>query len=155
MEYRARIRAAVGWLELGLPDEALVELAPLPWRIQIRRPVLELRLAAEMAHRAWNKGSETARLLCLRFPTEPRYFLNAAFCLHETGDTTEACRWLLRGPKALFGEAVFHYNLACYLNVMGQHTRARGHLETAIHLDPGLREEAEQDEDLEGLEVEC
>ena len=145
----------MGWLELGLPGEALVELAPLPWRIQIRRPVLELRLAAEMSHEAWNRASETARMLCLRFPTEPRFFLNAAFCLHETGDTLEACRWLLRGPKALFGDPVFHYNLACYLNVMGQATRARGHLETAFRMEPGLREEADQDEDLAGLMMEC
>jgi len=145
------VRAAVGWLELGLPGDALLELAPLPWRLQVRRPILELRLAAEMAHRSWNAASETARLLCLKDSSEPRFFLNAAFCLHETGDTLAACRWLLRGPKALVGDAIFHYNLACYLNVLGQHTRARGHLETAFHLDGKLRDEARDDADLVGM----
>ncbi|MEI7929500.1 MAG: hypothetical protein WCH40_13200, partial [Verrucomicrobiales bacterium] len=60
------MRAAVGWLELGLPDEALIELEPLPWRVQVRKSLLELRLVAEMADRSWNAASETARLLCLK-----------------------------------------------------------------------------------------
>lgn len=151
MEHRARVRAAVGWMELGLPDEALVELAPLPWRVQVRRPILELRLAAEMQHHSWNAASETAQLLCLKEPGEPQFFLHAAYCLHETGDTLAACHCLLRGPKALVGDATFHYNLACYLNVLGQSTRARAHLETAFRLDRTLRKNADQDEDLVGI----
>jgi len=148
MEHRMRVRAAVGWLELGLPDEALVELEPLPWRIQVRKSLLELRLVAEMADRSWNAASETARLLCLKDPAEPQFFLHAAYCLHETGDTLAACHWLLRGPKALFSEATFHYNLACYLAVLGESARAKSHLKTAFGLDESLRDSAHHDQDL-------
>lgn len=143
-----RVRAAVGWLELGLPDEALFELEPLPWRIQIRKSLLELRLVAEMADRSWNAASETARLLCLKDPKEPQFFLHAAYCLHETGDTHAALLWLLRGPKTLFSEAIFHYNLACYLAVLGQTDRAKSHLNTAFTLDQSLRDSAHLDQDL-------
>lgn len=141
----------MGWMELGLPDEALVELAPLPGRIQGRRPILELRLAAEMQDGAWNAASETARLLCLKEPAEPQFFLHAAYCLHETGDTLAACHCLLGGPKELAKDATFHYNLACYLNVLGQASRARSHLETAFELDGSLRKLADEDDDLVGL----
>jgi Flp pilus assembly protein TadD len=148
MEYRARWRAAVGWCEIGLPEEALAELSPLPWRVRMRRPMLELRLAAEMASEAWNAASDTSRLLCLKDPDEPRFFLHAAYCLHETGDTLAACQWLMKGPKSLLASAVFHYNLACYLAVLGETARAESHLETAFALDESLREDARCDPDL-------
>ncbi|MEI7929641.1 MAG: hypothetical protein WCH40_13910, partial [Verrucomicrobiales bacterium] len=105
-------------------------------------------LVAEMADRSWNAASETARLLCLKDPAEPQFFLHAAYCLHETGDTLAACRWLLRGPKTLFSEAAFHYNLACYLAVLGQAARAKSHLRTAFGLDESLRDSAHHDQDL-------
>jgi len=148
MDYRARLRAATGWFEIGLPEEALAELSPLPWRIQMRRPLLELRLAAEMANESWNAASETSRLLCLKEPGEPSFFLQAAHCLHETGDTLAACQWLMRGPKSLLASPVFHYNLACYLAVLGEWPRAESHLATAFSMDDSLREVARRQDDL-------
>jgi predicted Zn-dependent protease len=148
MDYRARLRAAIGWYEIGLPDEALAELSPLPWRIQMRRPLLEVRLAAEMANESWNAASETSRLLCLKEPGEPSFFLQAAHCLHETGDTLAACQWLMRGPKSLLASPVFHYNLACYLAVLGEWPRAESHLATAFSMDDSLREDARRHGDL-------
>lgn len=155
MESRANVRAAIGWLDLGLPEEALAELTPLPWRLRMRRPMLELKLAAEMRSASWNAAADTARVLCLKEPDEPQYFLHAAYCLHETGDTLAACRWLLRGPRCLLGSAVFHYNLACYLSVLGELSRARAHLGTAFMLDDTLRDEALKDEDLAAIRVEA
>ena len=66
-----------------------------------------------------NAAADTARLLCLKVPETPEFFLQAAFCLHETGDTLAARDWLLRGPKALIKDPLFQYNMACYLAVLG------------------------------------
>jgi hypothetical protein len=145
------LRAASGWLDLGLADEALVELEALPFERQSDREVLELKLGAEMTQQFWNPASETARLLCLQDADEPMFFIWAAFCLHETGDTLAACNWLLRGPKSLFEMAIFHYNLACYLNTLGEVKRARSHLEQAITMDESFREAAREDRDLIGI----
>lgn len=145
------LRAAAGWLELGLPDEALHELHSLPAEVQRLRAALELKLAAEMEREEWNAASETARLLCLKAEDEPEFFLRAAFCLHETGDTLAACNQLLRGPKALFEMAVFHYNLACYLWTLGEGPRARSHLKQAIAMDESFIESARNDRDLAGI----
>ena len=145
------LQAASGWLELGLADEALVELETLPTDFRSQREVLELKLAAQMVSQAWNPASDTARLLCLKAADEPLFFLRAAFCLHETGDTLAACNWLLRGPKTLFDMAIFHYNLACYLWTLGEANRARSHLKQAITMDESFLETARDDRDLAGI----
>lgn len=148
------LTAAVGWLELGLPREALRELAELPAKLQMRREALELKLVAQMTGQSWNSASDTARLLCLKDPEEPLFFLRAAYCLHETGDTLAACNWLLRGPKSLIDMAVFHYNIACYLWTLGEEERARSHLRRAIRMDRSFLDAAKDDGDLDGLDVE-
>lgn len=145
------LRAASGWLELGLADEALYELQALPSEVQMLRGPLELKLAAQMERGQWNPASETARLLCLKAEDVPEFFLRAAFCLHETGDTLAACNQLLRGPKTLFEMAIFHYNLACYLWTLGEATRARSHLKQAIEMDGSYLESARDDRDLIGI----
>jgi hypothetical protein len=147
------LRAASGWLELGLADEALFELSSLPLEVARLRPALELTLAAQMECEQWNAASETARLLCLKVEDEPEFFLRAAYCLHETGDTLAACNQLLRGPKSLFEMAVFHYNLACYLWTLGEGPRARSHLQQAIAMDESYLASARTDRDLVGIDL--
>ena len=147
------LRAAAGWLELGLADEALYELQALPVEVQNLRGPLELKLTAQMEREQWNAASETARLLCLKAEDVPEYFLRAAFCLHETGDTLAACNQLLRGPKTLFEMAIFHYNLACYLWTLGESKRARSHLKQAIAMDESFLESAREDRDLAGMNL--
>ncbi len=145
------LRAATGWIELGLADEALYELHSLPFDEQTGREFLEVKLAAQMECQSWNGASETARLLCLKAANEPVFFLRAAFCLHETGDTLAACNQLLRGPKTLFDMPLFHYNLACYLWTLGEGDRARSHLKQAITMDGSYQETAREDRDLLGI----
>ena len=145
------LRAASGWLDLGLADEALYELQSLPDEVQSHPNVLELKLSAQMNTGAWNASSETGRLLCVKVAEEPQYFIHAAYSLHETGDTLAACNWLLRGPKALFEMAIFHYNLACYLWTLGESDRAKSHLKQAIAMDGSFHEHALKDRDLSGI----
>ena len=59
------LQAASGWVELGIPGEALYELEALPEGIRSRREVMELKLAAQMLRESWNSASDTARMLCL------------------------------------------------------------------------------------------
>jgi Flp pilus assembly protein TadD len=151
MDDAAALRSALGWLELGLPEEALSELTTLPARERMRRHALELRLLAEMESRRWNAAADTGRLLCLKEPKEPRFFIHAAYCLHETGDTLAARDWLLRGPATLIEDPLFHYNIACYLAVLGDCKQAETHLERAFEMDESLRQTAQEDTDLAGL----
>ncbi|BCX48489.1 hypothetical protein HAHE_23970 [Haloferula helveola] len=142
------LRTALGWLELGLPEEALQELEGLTARDRMRRQALELKLVAQMKAGRWNAGADTGRLLCMREPKEPRFFIHAAYCLHETGDTVAARNWLMTGPSALIEDPLFHYNIACYHAVLGERKQARSHLRRAFSMDASLRRRAREDDDL-------
>ena len=151
--------AARGYLYLRMPEDALAELA----RVPKRKPVddeggesldlelLDLKLAAEMMAKNWNEAVTTSLLLCRRKPKKSRYFIHAAYCLHETGDTHKAKQILLSGPKELLEEPLFHYNMACYLAVLEKPDQAKHYLEKAIELDASLEQTALEDEDLEAL----
>ncbi len=146
------IRAASGWLELGMPADALNELKNLPKESKDERVVLELRLAAEMAMQDWKHGAETAKALCMEAVDEPDFFLSAAFCLHEIGETNEAMKCLLRGPEVLSEMAVYHYNMACYLWTIGEKDCAHNYLAKAFEMDDSFKEAARYDKDLVGIE---
>jgi predicted Zn-dependent protease len=143
--------AASGWLDLGLPEGALEELNRLSPSDRNRPEALELKLQAQMDAKAWNAAADLARVLCVRQPANARYFLHAAYCLHETGDTLAARNQLLSGPKALLEMPMFHYNLACYHWTLGEQERARTHLSRAIAMDESYREAALTDRDLAGI----
>ncbi len=145
------LQTALGWLELGLPEDALRELEGLDARDRMRKQALELKLVAQMKAERWNAGADTGRLLCLREPKEPRFFIHAAYCLHETGDTEAARNWLMTGPSSLIDDPLFHYNIACYHAVLGEPKRARSHLRRALSMDESLRGRASQDADLATL----
>jgi tetratricopeptide (TPR) repeat protein len=147
------IRAASGWVELGMPADALNELKSLPADQSGDRTVLQLKLSAEMALQQWKDAAETAKRLCMESVDEPDYFLSAAFCLHELGETEEARKWLLRGPEILSEMAVFHYNMACYLWTLGEKERAHNHLAKAFEMDESFKESARHDKDLIGIEL--
>jgi len=151
MDSSRTLLAASGWLDLGLPDGALEELSRLPAPDQNLPEALELKLQAQMDSKAWNAAADLARVLCVRQPANARYFLHAAYCLHETGDTFAARNQLLSGPKTLLEIPLFHYNLACYHWTLGEQERARTHLSRAIAMDESYREAAMTDRDLAGI----
>lgn len=151
MDFVPILRSALGWLELGAPEEALAELSRLSPRDRMRRQALELKLVAEMKGGFWNAGADTGRLLCLREPKIPRFFIHAACCLHETGDTAAARNWLMTGPSELIDDPLFHYNIACYHAVLGEKGPARSHLRRAFEMNDQFRELAKDDEDLSNL----
>jgi tetratricopeptide (TPR) repeat protein len=147
------IRAAAGWLELGMPDDALDELNALDGDDRSDRKVLELKLAAQMAKGYWNDGAGTALELCEQAVDDPDFFLSAAYCLHEAGKTEEARKCLLDGPAVLQEFPVYHYNMACYLWMLGVKDDAKLHLAKAVGMDDSFLESARSDRDLVGMDL--
>lgn len=147
------IRAATGWLELGMPDDALEELDALTVEDRSERQVLELKLSAQMAKAYWREASTTALELCEQAADEADFFLSAAYCLHEAGSTAEARKCLLSGPEALHDLPVFHYNMACYLWTLGDKDNATRHLNIAIGMDDSFLDSARVDKDLVGMVI--
>lgn len=144
--------AAEGYLDLGLPELAREELALLPPSQSSHPEVMELRLAILMRSRAWEAAAEEGLAACQIAPEHTRFFIHTAYCLHELGRTGDARRLLLSGPEALRRDPLYHYNMGCYLAVMGLKDEARAFLERAIAMDHRLRAFARTDPDLAGMQ---
>ena len=134
-----------------MPSEALEELDGLASVDKESRKAQELKLAAQMLMEDWQAASETARELCRLASGEADFFLSAAYCLHECGETEEAKKWLMSGPEELHEIPVYHYNMACYLWMLGEPERARNHLAKAVEMDENFLDVAKLDRDLVGM----
>ena len=134
-----------------MPEDALIELRNMPSIEHKTERYKELLLATQMMLQHWTPASTTAQELCKINPKEKTYFIHAAFCLHETGETPVALRQLLSGPKALNSDPLYHYNLACYHAVLGNLKDAHTCLKESFKLDPDLEKTAPQDKDLISL----
>lgn len=150
-EWDRRIMAAQGYVELGLHEEAQVELSALPAALAERVDVIELTLLCQMHDHRWAEGLVLAQRLCLLEPDQPGGFIHAAFCLHELGRTAEALDLLSCGPATLRTKPVYYYNLGCYLARLGQEEKALQLLKQSFEMDGDLRRDARRDPDLHGL----
>ena len=150
---RQILLAAQGYCELGMFDDALLELNGLPRSEQERSPAIDMRLAVLMQAKRWKAALPVSRELCRLHPQKNSGYIHAAFCLHEIGNTTEARDILLNGPSSLHVEPTFHYNLACYECTLGNLEVARVHLQKCFELDKKFRDFAKTDPDLAPLHL--
>lgn len=145
------LEAAEGYLQLDMAEDALIELRNISTSGQSSERYKELLLATQMMLGHWNPAATTAGELCEMNDKEKSYFIHAAFCMHEVGETLSALRQLLNGPKELLTDPLYHYNLACYHTVLGNLTDARKCLDQSFLLDPELKNTAKEDDDLRNL----
>lgn len=147
-----RLRREVdGYLELELPEMAEEDLNALPARLAVHPLALDGRLAIQMHRQTWGEAVETGLIGCAAAPGQASFFIHTAFCLHEMGRTEEAHLLLMSGPAALRREPLFHYNMGCYLTVLGRLAEAGQHLSEAFRKDGSLKEFARSDRDLEPM----
>ena len=148
---RRRLDAARGYCELGLPRLAWQELNPLRQTHGERSEVIELELMILMHEKRWVEAIKAAQQLREQLPAHPAGWMQAAFCLHELGRTRDAFDCLTGGPGSLRQTALYHYNCACYLAVLGQSEKALAALKRAFEIDPEFRKSARHDPDLVSL----
>ena len=149
---RAKIqRQAEGYLELGMPEQALQTLGRLGDPAAFDSYALYL----------WGEGLRTMQryfeaLLPLEraakaAPDDIRVRIALGWCYKRTGRLDLAIDAL---EQALIVEpelALLRYNLACYLSLAGQKRRALRYLSQALTLDPAYRELAEAESDFDPL----
>jgi len=145
------LRAAQGYAELEMFDEALIELRKLPESESTAEQVLQLRLLVLMRKHAWSEALSVCELLREQNPLMTTGYIHGAFCLHETGRTADAKAMLMAGPPSLLQEPTYFYNLGCYDAVLGNVEQALKHLEMSFRMDRRFREIARQDPDLKAV----
>ncbi len=147
------MEAAKGYLYLGMPEESLAELEPVPFTHRFTREFMELRTSVHMARGQWLEALVIARNVCHLFPASEQGFLDASRCLNKLGRTREAKDVLLQGPSSLRTKAVHHYQLSRLEAKMGNVETARKELKRAIDLDPKYRRMAMRVEELRPITV--
>ena len=152
MDFEWRLRAAVGYAELGMNRESIAELNAIDTPSQILPEVLQLRLHHLMREKKWARALTVSRKLCQVAPHCSAGFLHAGFCLHELGKTAQAKKLLMKGPATLLWEPIYYYNMGCYDALLGNAKSAQVHLLTSFKMDPSFRDIAKKDPDLKAIQ---
>ncbi len=151
MSLERALLSAQGYIELEMPDEALLEIDALSPKDQLREEVLQVRLFIVIRAKRWDAALTVCARLRATSPEGATGYIHGAFCLHEMGRTPEAKQLLLEGPPSLLSEPTYHYNLGCYDAVLGNLDEAAQHLETSFQMDRKFREIAKYDPDLKAV----
>jgi predicted Zn-dependent protease len=154
MTFERYIRAAEGYADLGMYDDALAELDELDPDQQDRLETLRMRVEIVLRKRDWRSALRLSLKACQLYPNESSGVIHAAFCLHELGRTQDAKQTLLDGPAKLLDEPVYYYNLGCYDAVLGNLDQAKAYLRASFRLDESFRDMAKNDPDLERIKDE-
>lgn len=154
---RKSLTYAAGWLQLGRVAEARLELAGVTKEERKHPAVLAMELEIAMAAEAWTKASRLAANLRALAPGLDAGWLHGAFATRRAGKAGAAelkkARVILEAAEERIGGrcAILHYNLACYLALLGELASARQRLSRAVEMEPGYAEMAKTDEDLAAL----
>lgn len=146
-----RLRYALGYLELGLLEEADAELAPIPAPEKHSCDVLSVKLEINRLGNQWAQMGQTARMLIAKQPGKADWWISLAFATRRS-TSVEAARLVLVKAKDLFPKVgTIYFNLGCYACVLGELDEAREQIARACALDADFKTLASTDEDLKPL----
>jgi len=149
---RKHLDYALGYIELGLLDEAREELARIPPADQRTSPALSVSLELAMAEEDWDDVVTLAPQVILSDESTERPWIAWAYALREQQRIAEARDVLLRGALVVLEPSgLMDYNLACYYCLLGDLDEARRRLQRAFSRDPNWKNDARQDPDLAAL----
>jgi predicted Zn-dependent protease len=150
-ELAQRLQPAIGYLQLGLMEEANEEIEALPPEAKSEKIVLELQVEIHSGMAEWQSMREIAGFLTHEWPDDSQHWISLAYATRRCRSITEAEMILLTAVKLHPKEAMIHFNLACYAAQAGELEAARERLAQAEMLAPGARMMAMKDPDLEPL----
>ena len=148
------LNAAIGWLELKAPQEALRELNAASRDATRESPVfLDLQWRALAALSRWNDSLVVAEKLHTLATETAMSWIHLSYSLHELGETTKARANLLEAAIRFPREGAIAYNIACYENRLDRPAEALRWLTRAINRigKEEILQMAESDPDLESL----
>ena len=147
-----RVQYALGYLELGMLNEASEELEAVAFDDRFRPDVLAARIELGMTAKHWAVVVGLGQELTARAPELERGWIGWAYALRELGRVAEAKEVLLKAePRHGAESATLHYNLACYHCLLGEREVARMRLTRACGMHPEFKESALEDPDLKAL----
>jgi len=139
-----------GWLELECPEKALEKVTSLLDHPAGRAVGLVLQVRAFVTMNDFEKALEALQNLSEFEHDQEWADLTEAWCRKRLDDLPGAVgcmERLIDRDKCSIG----HFNLACYLALMGERQRALDELAIACGMDPRFRKLLEDEKDLESL----
>lgn len=129
--------AAVGWLELGNPAEALIELNQIAPEFLDHPQVLEVKWQVFARTESWDKSLPIAQAFCQVAPGLPQGWLHQAVSLYRLNRTEDAWNLLLPMAKKFPRSWIIPYDLSCYACQLNRLEEGRTWLKKAFRLgDP-------------------
>jgi len=138
----------LGYIDLGMFEDAWEELENLPPELRSNGPVLELRISIYQGMGKWEAARMLAESLAKRCPENPQWWISWAYSLRREKSVKHARAVLLEAAAHHPNLAQIPYNLACYACVEGNVKATAKLLERAFAMEPELRKTAALDPDL-------
>ncbi len=146
-----QLQAAVGYLELGMIEDAANEIECIRPDQKNSSEVLEVRMEIYHAAEKWSLMEVVARELWKRHQDEPVYWNHFAWAVRRSDSIEAASDILLDAVKKFPKDALTRFNLGCYACQMGELKLAKEWVRQAIDFDPKFKLLALDDADLEPL----
>ena len=144
-------RQAEGYLELGMPQQALTTLARLEMSVSLDGKALYLRGEALRTLEKWEEAIPWLLAASSEDPDNIHYWLALAWCYKRTGQLRRAISSLENALGVDPSEAILHYNLACYWCLAKNKERTLDYLATAFEIDPNYRDMVHDETDFDSL----
>lgn len=145
------LKAAIGFLDLGMAQDAWDELEKLPPFLKDSDAVLDLRIEIFQRLGKWESARVLAESLAKRFPENPSWWIHWAFSVRRE-KSVEAARTVMMEAESIHPDfPLIPYNLACYESVLGRLSEAGELLKRAFAMDASLKKRALDDPDLEPI----
>ena len=150
LEFR-RLRAAEGYFELGMYEEADAELEQINVRSRNLTWLLALKLRSYAAEANWTLMGTVAEKLTDNDPADVQWPIWWAYAAAKDQSVQDAqnilCRALTQHPN----DPRLHYAMGCCESRLHHFSTARRHLARAIQLDSRFKLVALNDEELQPL----
>ena len=147
--------AAIGWLGLGLPNDARDELNKLSLKSLNHPDTLEVRWALYAKEERWEDALKIAEQKFKIKPNDPAGWLHRAYALRRSSNGGLIMAWgvLLPAADKFPQEPVIAYNLSCYACQLKHLDTARTWLQRALKIGEKetIKKMALDDDDLKPL----
>lgn len=150
-ETQRSLRAADGYLYLGLAPEALAELEAIAVTDKADAAVMLARIRVLLHLRRWKEAESLSSEGSQMHQDEEEFTVQRAFALHQMRRGEKAIEVLLAAPEWIRRTGILHYNLACYEARLGDLKIAQQCINAAIQLNAAMKKNAHHDPDLQDL----
>lgn len=142
---------AEGYLELGMPEQALEVLERIGRPSNFTSHALYLKGEALRTMERYAEALTPLNQAALLSPEDVHLWLAIGWCRKRTGRVDLAIEALERAVEIDGSDALNHYNLACYLSLVGERERALSHLATALRIEPSYRSMVDDEHDFDAI----